>query len=812
MQTIALKLDGSPSIFREIGRPTLSTATEHSSLSKPELMTTGDVLESYDGLIQKLETFILSKDNKDVDIQSFIRGISAELHDLILKCVNQDEVILAIAQKIFHRLYENSANSVLVSAHLAMLGTIRDGCKFVVKEITSWVVYLDEERKFNKDITVALIHSELLNISEYDVHLTKIIDGGRNKTALDFVMSLVYSLIVQDSSFSMSEFCNLLDLLTKLSTRSGASDSLHQLIEMAKNSIGTNLSQEEKSRQFMDKKTNSVRSASSMEEYISSESLVADPIDFREKVSRLFSDWFRICESPANDAIATCFLSQLQKNGLLNGDDLTDHFFRIITEISVTNCLTSEQMTASPQQIQQFSFLFIDISIKLVVLILKYPMDLGSSKVALLPKILSAISKALLKDVEERKLSFNPRPYFRFFVILLMDLTSPDSGIDGVNYQVLTSFANAFHALQPLKVPSMSFAWLELISHRSFMPKLLMISNQKGWPFFQRLLVDLFKFMEPHLRSVKLEESIKFLYRGTLRVLLVLLHDFPQFLCDYHFCFCDVIPSTCIQLRNIILSAFPVNMRLPDPCTPNLKIDLLPEISQSPCILSDIDAVLKSKQIKVEIDEYLKTKNQGSTFLTNLKRLLFLPSHEISTAGTCYNVPLMNSLVLYVGMQAIQQLQSSSSTSVPHTGPMDIFLVSAAMDIFNSLIVDLDLEGRYTFLNAVANQLRYPNNHTHYFSFVLLYFFVEAKQEIIQEQITLVLLERLIVNRPHPWGLLITFIELIKNPRYDFWNKSFIHSAPEIEHLFDQVSKSCGGPRGVDDVTVSGSCLPGVLH
>lgn len=33
---------------------------------------------------------------------------------------------------------------------------------------------------------------------------------------------------------------------------------------------------------------------------------------------------------------------------------------------------------------------------------------------------------------------------------------------------------------------------------------------------------------------------------------------------------------------------------------------------------------------------------------------------------------------------------------------------------------------------------------------------------MIQEQITRVLLERLIVNRPHPWGLLITFIELIK--------------------------------------------------
>lgn len=44
-----------------------------------------------------------------------------------------------------------------------------------------------------------------------------------------------------------------------------------------------------------------------------------------------------------------------------------------------------------------------------------------------------------------------------------------------------------------------------------------------------------------------------------------------------------------------------------------------------------------------------------------------------------------------------------------------------------------------------------------------------------------VLLERLIVNRPHPWGLLITFIELIKNPQFKFMNHEFVHCAPEIE-------------------------------
>lgn len=60
--------------------------------------------------------------------------------------------------------------------------------------------------------------------------------------------------------------------------------------------------------------------------------------------------------------------------------------------------------------------------------------------------------------------------------------------------------------------------------------------------------------------------------------------------------------------------------------------------------------------------------------------------------------------------------------------PLAVFLVGAALDIFQTLIMDLDTEGRYLFLNAIANQLRYPNNHTHYFSFILLYLFAESNQ------------------------------------------------------------------------------------
>ena len=75
--------------------------------------------------------------------------------------------------------------------------------------------------------------------------------------------------------------------------------------------------------------------------------------------------------------------------------------------------------------------------------------------------------------------------------------------------------------------------------------------------------------------------------QGTMRVLLVLLHDFPEFLCEYHYAFCDVIPPNCIQVRNLVLSAFPRNMRLPDPFTPNLKVDMLPDIAHVPPVMSN---------------------------------------------------------------------------------------------------------------------------------------------------------------------------------------------------------------------------------
>lgn len=54
------------------------------------------------------------------------------------------------------------------------------------------VIYSDEERKFNKEIAVGLIYSELLNLAEYNAHLAKLIDGGRNSMSFGLMSYVLF--------------------------------------------------------------------------------------------------------------------------------------------------------------------------------------------------------------------------------------------------------------------------------------------------------------------------------------------------------------------------------------------------------------------------------------------------------------------------------------------------------------------------------------------------------------------------------------------------------------------------------------------
>lgn len=194
--------------------------------------------------------------------------------------------------------------------------------------------------------------------------------------------------------------------------------------------------------------------------------------------------------------------------------------------------------------------------------------------------------------------------------------------------------------------------------------------------------------MAPFLRKGELSETTAAMYLGVQRILLVLLHDFPDFLSQSAFALCDTIPTQCIQLHNLILSAFPVTtlLRLPDPLAPGLKIELLPEINQAPQILTDYTLALTTAEIRAPLDKYLQTRSPAS-LPVNLRDRLLIQGGRVREAGEPkYNVPLINSLVMYLGVVALNQAKAQ-------TGVVTFVPEATSFQLLRQLIDDIDPEG-----------------------------------------------------------------------------------------------------------------------
>ncbi|KAF7224984.1 transcript variant X6 [Nothobranchius furzeri] len=769
-----------------------------------QVWATDDVAQIYDKCITDLEQH-LHAIPPALAMNPLTQGLRSLLEAVALARNSRDGIAaLGLLQKAVEGLLDatTGADADLLlhyrECHLLVLKSLQDGRAYgpqwCNKQITRCLIECRDEYKYNVEAVELLIRNHLVNMQQYDVHLAQSMENGLHYMAVAFAMQLVKQLLVDERSVSHVTEADLFQTIETLMrtcahSRANAPEGLPQLMDVVRSNYEAMIDRAHGGPNFM------------MHSGISQASEYDDPPGLREKAEYLLREWVNLYHSAAAGRDSTkafsAFVGQMHQQGILKTDDLITRFFRLCTEmcVEISYRAQAEQQhnpAASAAIIRAKCYHNLDAFVRLIALLVKHSGEATNTvtKINLLNKVLGIVVGVLIQDHDVRQTDFQQLPYHRIFIMLLLELNAPEHVLETINFQTLTAFCNTFHILRPTKAPGFVYAWLELISHRIFIARMLAHTpQQKGWPMYAQLLIDLFKYLAPFLRNVELIKPMQILYKGTLRVLLVLLHDFPEFLCDYHYGFCDVIPPNCIQLRNLILSAFPRNMRLPDPFTPNLKVDMLSEINIAPRILTNFTGVMPS-QFKKDLDSYLKTRSPV-TFLSELRSNLQVSNEP----GNRYNIQLINALVLYVGTQAIAHIHNKGSTP-----SMSTITHSAHMDIFQNLAVDLDTEGRYLFLNAIANQLRYPNSHTHYFSCTMLYLFAEANTEAIQEQITRVLLERLIVNRPHPWGLLITFIELIKNPAFKFWSHDFVHCAPEIEKLFQSVAQCCMGQKQAQQV------------
>jgi CCR4-NOT transcription complex subunit 1 len=136
----------------------------------------------------------------------------------------------------------------------------------------------------------------------------------------------------------------------------------------------------------------------------------------------------------------------------------------------------------------------------------------------------------------------------KYYSILRLLMESCD---DGVRYALL------LHTLRPAVMPSFSFNWIELATDKNLVFALL--QNRANWPSFAILLLDfaaVVSFVDPK----ESQEAFGFVYKSFLRFILVLAHDFPDFVSAVASVLVSVIPFRFVQVRNLVLSTVQRNV------------------------------------------------------------------------------------------------------------------------------------------------------------------------------------------------------------------------------------------------------------
>ncbi|CDF36049.1 unnamed protein product [Chondrus crispus] len=771
---------------------------------EPESLSIQQVLERFNGIYPQLTGRILeavaAAGNKavalgDLSLDHEIHQLWVQIPAAVKRSETADEAGMAVAQKVFKHLYEGDS-TLYREVHVLILEGLRESCRRLSKELVSWLAYSEERKKLHRECIVALLKpGSLLNITNYDELLAKTIDNGRNKNALEFACFLVKRAVIDEPLATAAELYLTLETMSKVGRRDNPSleeapDGLVQLVDTSRKVAHQHSAANSTTGSANDNYSNSSKHLVLHQNQQQKEAIATDPVGMREAIAMCLTDWQRILESdasrrPVSERVVVTFLGHVRTN-FMSTDELRKRFSRITIELvcSVTARALRSPASGVPGDLASAPYSAVDAVVPFIVALCQSDSvnvsDTISREVYTLTQFLTAVVKDLLKT----SVGADLRPHFRLLSGLIADLAARTS-CKMANPQVHAAIVGALSACSPLVIPGFSFSWLQLSSNKEVMPRLLMDPTSHGGNMYLHLLNTMLRFLSEYLKDPldSLSEGIRTLYKGVLRVFLVLLHDFPEFLCDYHMAIVDVIPHCCVQLRNIVLSSFPKSMRLPDPFLPELKVDQLPAMASKPRILTDFKKSLDEGGLLTVLENYLRDPG-----LRRGSKPPLLKSYFVMTDGesgeTRYSIPTIGAFVLYVGQVAIGRL--SPGTTAVMDGPVT--------DWIQSLIQELDPEGQYHLFNAIVNQIRYPNCHTLYYSRLILYLFLGSSEDSVKEQITRVLVERLIASRPHPWGLLVTFVELVKNSVYNFWRQDFVRCAPEIEELFESVAKVCIGP------------------
>lgn len=289
--------------------------------------------------------------------------------------------------------------------------------------------------------------------------------------------------------------------------------------------------------------------------------------DYQAKAEHIMREWMQMCNQPElmrdpQQALGMV-VNMMRDAGILVKDERITDFFKYCANICFDVAYRCLQHTNVPhlQAYRNRCYTTLDCYVKLTCLMVKYSSNNQNhhTKLNLLQRVLQIVTTALLEDHDHRKTEFIGMPYMRIILLMFIELTGDDASLNEIYGEVITSFLNVFLIIHPKRAPGFVYHWMEIIGHRVVLDRLFngRCDIQRTSNVYGQFLLLHFRFLSPFLRATPLPKHINDIFKGTLRIIYVILHDFPDILCDYYLTLCDSIPPSAIQLRNIILSATP---------------------------------------------------------------------------------------------------------------------------------------------------------------------------------------------------------------------------------------------------------------
>lgn len=353
-------------------------------------------------------------------------------------------------------------------------------------------------------------------------------------------------------------------------------------------------------------------------------------------------------------------------------------------------------------------------------------------------------------------LQYDMTRYFDALIILLNSIYS--------DIALLNRFANLMHSLRPLLMPAFTFSWIELITDRHLVYGLIGAHEKLDWVAMGTLLAD-YVVTLAYTADTSPREIFDLIYKSILRFVLVLTHDFPEFVVTVVPEICTILPSNFTQIRNILLSAYPPEIQLIPISKAITSLDKVPGIGD----FHQIQVPQKHLIEEMQFHNAIKSELAFSDLATQLDK-------KVGSGAIASFVVFITNVLL--PQCALEGILSPTFTS------------NHVYFIINQLVRKINADALQVLVNVIIDQLRFPSKTTLFFYKTALALLKNTAKQLppqIGELIVTTVMERAGTPPPHPWGLRLLIRELMTNEEIRLFERPFVQNSEEVKRFLNAI-------------------------